>query len=334
MLKNEHRKIAKRKVQQLLEARFLRNLEQVQDYEKGPTYRLTLWYPMVVQLAKATLVRGAPFTIALGMIYLLSFLLIEGCLFAARKPLEEDDRAKALELLRSWGKLEAVPQIKYPGKRRRGVLLASASADSWQMFNTVIATIANASLCFWILRFNPFVALAQGAWKILQLFKIIGDLFKGPWFSWPLAFVATPFVFVMIALSQSFAMFSYLLGLVFAAGLPFWISMAATSLVQNYQERFSEVADMQEYRFGPAGAAIATGLRKKYVSSCSTPTFYSLVRSMRPDPGSPGSLSLREILANSVLVIFVAYFGLFSATGGLSYDCSTTVQIPFYNLLG
>ena len=110
--------------------------------------------------------------------------------------------------------------------------------------------------------------------------------------------------------------------------------MAATSLVQNYQEHFSEVADMQEYRFGPAGAAIATGLRKKSVSSCSTPTFYSLVRSMRPDPGSPGSLSLREILANSVLVIFVAYFGLFSATGGLSYDCSTTEQIPFYNLLG
>ena len=148
MLKDEYRKIAKRKVQQLLEARFRRNLEQVQDYEKGPTYRLTLWYPMVVQLAKATLVRGAPFTIALGMIYLLSFLLIEGCLFAARKPLEEDGCVKAMELLRSWGKLEAVPQVKYPGRRRRGVLLASASADGWQMFNTVIATIANASLFF------------------------------------------------------------------------------------------------------------------------------------------------------------------------------------------
>jgi hypothetical protein len=262
VLKDEHRIIAKRKVQQLLEARFRRNLEQVQDYEKGPTYRLTLWYPMVVQLAKATLVRGAPFTIALGMIYLLSFLLIEGCLFAARKPLEEDGTAKALELLRSWGRLEAVPQIKYPGKRRRGVLLASASADGWQMFNTVIATIANASLCFWMLRFNPFVALALEIWERLQLFKKIGDLFKGPWFSWPFALVATPFAFVMIALAVSIAISSIFCFLVLAAGLPFWISMAATSLVQNYQERFSEVADMQEYRFGPAGTAIATGLRK------------------------------------------------------------------------
>jgi hypothetical protein len=262
VLKDEHRIIAKRKVQHLLEARFRRNLEQVQDYEKGPTYRLTLWYPMVVQLAKASLVRGAPFTIALGMIYLLSFLLIEGCLFAARKPLEDDGRAKALELLRSWGKLEAIPQVKYPGKRRRGVLLASASADGWQMFNIVIATIANASLCFWMLRFNPFGAFGLEIWERLQLFKKIGDLFKGPWFSWPFAFVATPFAFVMIALSQSIAIFSYLCGLIFAAGLPFWISMAATSLVQNYQERFSEVADMQEYRFGPAGTAIATGLRK------------------------------------------------------------------------
>jgi hypothetical protein len=74
--------------------------------------------------------------------------------------------------------------------------------------------------------------------------------------------VITPFAFVMIALAVSIAITSIFCFLVLAAGLPFWISMAATSLVQNYQERFSEVADMQEYRFGPAGTAIATGLRK------------------------------------------------------------------------
>ena len=203
---------------------------------------------MVVQLAKATLVRGAPFTIALGMIYVLSFLLIEGCLFAARKPLEEDDRAKALELLRSWDKLEAVPQVKYPGKRRRGVLLASASADGWQMFNIVIASIANASLFCWMLRFNPFVALAEEAWEGLQNFKQIGNLFKGPWFSWPFAFVATPFAFVMIALAESLVILYYIwvLVLVLTAGLPLWI-----------------VIDVQEYRFVPAITALVTGLRKK-----------------------------------------------------------------------
>lgn len=276
--------IAKRKVQQLLDARFRRNLEQVQDYEKGPTYRLAIWYPMVVQLAKATLVRGAPFTIALGIFYLLSFLLIEGCLFAARKPLEEDGRAKAMELLRSWGKLEAVPQVKYPGKRRRGVRLAYASAEDWQDIPVIIATIANASLCCWMLNFNPFVALALETWKRLHAFKVIGKLFKGPWYSWPLAFVATPFAFVMIAVVESFNIVGYFCALVFAGGLPFWISMAATSLVQSYQERFSEVADMQEYRFGPAGTAIATGLRKEPISSCSSPTFCSPVGSIGPLP--------------------------------------------------
>ncbi|KAF4636120.1 hypothetical protein G7Y89_g1967 [Cudoniella acicularis] len=31
---------------------------------------------------------------------------------------------------------------------------------------------------------------------------------------------------------------------------------------------------------------------------------------------------------------FVAYFGVLSVTGGLSYDCSTTEQKSFYNFLG
>ncbi len=257
--------IAERKVQQLLDARFRRNLEQVQDYEKGPTYRLAIWYPMVVQLAKATLVRGAPFTVALGVVYLLSFLVIEGCLIAARKPLDEDGRAKAMELLRSWGNLEAVRQVNYPGKRRRGVNLASASAEGWQNIPVIIATIANASLCCWILNFNPFVALALETWKRLQSFKNIGKLFKGPWYSWPLAVVATPFVFVLVAMIQFFNIFFQICFLFFAAGLPFWISIFAANMIQNCQERLSEVADMQEYRFGPAGTAIATGLRKESI---------------------------------------------------------------------
>jgi hypothetical protein len=217
---------------------------------------------MVVQLAKATLVRGAPFTIALGILYLLSFLVVEGCLFAARKPLEEDDRVKAMELLRSWGKMEAVPQLKYPGWRRRGVRLASAKAEGWQVFNIVIATIANASLVCWMLHYNPFVALYLLTLEKFQAFKLLGHVFKGPWYSWPLAVAATPFVFGMLAFLIYLVIFTWLCFLFFALGLPFWMSMAATSLVQNYQERFSEIADMQENRFGPAGTAIATGLRK------------------------------------------------------------------------
>jgi hypothetical protein len=289
---------------------------------------------MVVQLAKATLVRGAPFTIALGIFYLLSFLLIEGCLFAARKPLDEDGRAKAMELLRSWGKLEAVPQVKYPGKRRRGVLLASASAEVWQDILIIIATIANASLCCWIFNFNPFIPLAKWVWQRLQYFTVIGKYFKGPWYTWPRAVVVTPFTFVFILWVESFNIFCYLLVLVLAGGLPFWMSMVATSWVQTYQECFSEVADMQRYRFGPAGTAIATGLRKEPISS--SPTRLPGHQSGAWDLFrlSPVSLPLKETVINFVLVIFVAYFGLPWATGGLRYNCSTTEQIPFYNLLG
>jgi hypothetical protein len=127
--------IAKRKAKRLLDARFRRNLEQVQDYEKGSTFRLSLWYPMVVQLAKGILVSGARFTISVGMIYLASFLVIEGCLFVARKPLGDDDRAKALKLLREWGEME--PVLKYhklARHRKTGVFLASASAsvEGWE----------------------------------------------------------------------------------------------------------------------------------------------------------------------------------------------------------
>jgi hypothetical protein len=69
--------------------RVRKNLEQVQDYEEGPTYRISLWFQVVQQLAKATLVScdSAPFTKAMGTLYLFSFLPIEGCLLRARTPL-------------------------------------------------------------------------------------------------------------------------------------------------------------------------------------------------------------------------------------------------------
>jgi hypothetical protein len=60
----EIKRIKDRKVRKLLDARFRKNLEQVQDYEKGPSFRMSLWFPMVQQLAKATLVSGARLTIS------------------------------------------------------------------------------------------------------------------------------------------------------------------------------------------------------------------------------------------------------------------------------
>lgn len=73
--------LADKKAAQLLDAKLRENLEQVQDFEKGPTYRLIIWYPMVQQLAKATQVgfSGAWFTISVGMLFLVSFVVAIEC---------------------------------------------------------------------------------------------------------------------------------------------------------------------------------------------------------------------------------------------------------------
>jgi hypothetical protein len=286
--------IAKRKAKRLLDARFRRNLEQVQDYEKGPTFRLSLWYPMVVQLAKAASVSGARFTISMGMIYLASFLVIEGCLFAARKPLNDDDRVKALKLLREWGRMELVLKYhKLPRRRRRGIFLASASAEVWEGVWVAVASMANIFLLCWIFdysllgRANILLELA------LENCTMLAKAFQKPWYWWPVLIPLTPFIFIAITVGEGIALFSSCVLVAWAAGVPFIIARCVEEAVNNYQEHSSTVPDRREGRFFPAATAIATGA-----------------------------------------LAFVAYFGFLSATGGLSYDCSTTGQKSFYNFLG
>jgi hypothetical protein len=82
-----HSSKTQERIDRLLDARFRRNLEQVQDYEKGPTYRAMLWLPIIQQLGKACLVKGAPLTIFFGAVFMFSFAVVEVLLIYARSPL-------------------------------------------------------------------------------------------------------------------------------------------------------------------------------------------------------------------------------------------------------
>jgi hypothetical protein len=98
-----------------VEARHRRNLEQVQEYEKGPTYPFLLWFPVVQQLAKACLVSGSRFTIAVGAVFMVSFLIAEILLLSPRSPLTRNEHTEALKLMHSWTTLER--KILDPYKR-------------------------------------------------------------------------------------------------------------------------------------------------------------------------------------------------------------------------
>lgn len=285
----KERMIADRKAQRLLDARFRKNLEQVQDYEKGPTFRLTLWYPMVVQLAKVTLVSGARFTISMGMIYLASFLIIEGCLFAARKPLDRDDRAKAMKLLREWGMMKR--GFLYGDHGKRGIHLEPASEELLVLVCNLVASIMNFWLFCRIMNFKPFAIVLE--MFPLEDYTAIGKIFQVPWYWWFLMVPLYPILLIFCAFSQAMQALVSILILAYAPAIPFFISLVVADLVQSYEKYFSKVSDRTESRFAPAATAITTGV-----------------------------------------LAFVAYFGLLSVLGGLSYDCSTTEQKSFYNLLG
>ncbi|KAE9371992.1 hypothetical protein N431DRAFT_439107 [Stipitochalara longipes BDJ] len=107
---------------------------------------MSLWFPIVQQLAKATLVSGAPFTISVGMVYLVSFLVIEACLFAVRTPLGEEDRVKAMKLLRKWGMMKRAGH-----KKGKGTQLEPVPTNLWpSAFKSIYAAHVNAT-AVWII---------------------------------------------------------------------------------------------------------------------------------------------------------------------------------------
>jgi len=295
--------LADKKAAQLLDARFRKNLEQVQDFEKGPTYRLIIWYPMVQQLAKATQVgfSGAWFTLSVGMLFLLSFGIVEALLFAVRKPLDGDGREKALKLLRKWGAMKREPVLgmktwKFSSDKKIGMLLEPVAGKWWPFDSSdinhasvlvAIASVANFALFCLVWNIHPFQIVKQLLSSFAEVFRT--KPVQTPWYYWwPLMVL----IAVMMLVYLPFMIFIWIFSLVFLAAVPICISVDLASQVLKYQRYFSKSPDRQIYRFNPAVTASTTAL-----------------------------------------LVFVAYFGL-GASGGLSYDCSTTVQYSFYNLLG
>ena len=138
-------------ISELLDMRFSKNLEQVADYEKGPTVRTLLWLPVIQNVIKACLVSNARFTIFIGAIYIFSFFLIEALLFLARGPLGREERPKALKLLREWADLERIPRFNEDSaaERRMGMQLRPKEPISGLM--VILAGLFNIILLFKIL---------------------------------------------------------------------------------------------------------------------------------------------------------------------------------------
>ena len=81
---------------------------KIQDQEKGPTYRILLWLPIVQNFSKVFLVHGSRLAITVGVVFLLSFLLVECPRLAAMRESNEHDRKKAVYLVNRWAGVERV----------------------------------------------------------------------------------------------------------------------------------------------------------------------------------------------------------------------------------
>ncbi|KAN0110168.1 hypothetical protein V8E51_006555 [Hyaloscypha variabilis] len=298
--------IKDRKAQNLLDARFRKNLEQVQDYEKGPSFRMSLWFPMVQQLAKATLVSGARLTISVGMVYLVSFLMIEACLLAVRTPLQEEDRIKAMKLLQRWGpmkradpkdgkgtQLEPVPKNLRPSAFKSTYIPHVNATIIW----VIAACVVNFYLFCSVLNFSPF-RYGKIIFLVLlhsSISRNIIEFWKEPWYWMPLTIPSIAVCFLQLFFLGCIFYSFYAMSLFFAPAAPLCMSVFFANWARDYQKYFSKPMDSQvcqELRFMSATTALIT-----------------------------------------VLLAIVVYFGL-GASGGLSYDCSTATQKSFYDLLG
>ena len=79
------------------------------------------------------MVSGAPFTMAVGVVYLASFLIVEGLLSAVRTPLNAGDRVKAIKLVSRMGtlKIGSTPTNQNPIRPKDREMAAKANI-SWE----------------------------------------------------------------------------------------------------------------------------------------------------------------------------------------------------------
>ncbi|QKX53508.1 uncharacterized protein TRUGW13939_00587 [Talaromyces rugulosus] len=93
---------------------FQEHLNIVSDFERGPSFRIFIWIPMVLQATKLVIVGGpgAILTQVAGWVYFIAWLSIEILMITiAERPLTELERTRATTLSRQWRKHFETPDV-------------------------------------------------------------------------------------------------------------------------------------------------------------------------------------------------------------------------------
>lgn len=93
---------------------FQEHLNLVRDFERGPSFRVFIWLPMILQVMKLAIVdgSGAIFTQIIGWIYFGAWLSIEILMITiSQRPLTARERLQATSLSRRWRKSFETPDL-------------------------------------------------------------------------------------------------------------------------------------------------------------------------------------------------------------------------------
>ena len=94
-----------RPVKQELDATAIQGLlDEVNRFENGPSYRIFVWAPMLLQFAKLLIVRGAPVARLLGLAFFASWLLVDGLLvISSLRPLTRRETDHVIHIVQMYG---------------------------------------------------------------------------------------------------------------------------------------------------------------------------------------------------------------------------------------
>lgn len=97
---------------------FQEHLNLVNEFERGPSFRIFIWIPMVLQAIKLVIVGGpgAVLTQVAGWVYFIAWLTIEILMVTiAERPLTVQERSRAISLSRQWRKNFETPDVMSDG---------------------------------------------------------------------------------------------------------------------------------------------------------------------------------------------------------------------------
>ncbi|KAI4143204.1 MAG: hypothetical protein L6R39_004664 [Caloplaca ligustica] len=169
---------------------FSYHLHIVDDFQYGPTTRVFIWIPMLLQAAKLLVVRGAWFARLVGFVYLLSWLTIEVLsILCAGHSLTAEEQKKAFELAQSlhapnWivahqaDDVARYPLYENPASICAELLLIFHGAHNWMSLARILGSYDGAGIYFSFIVFVPLVvpiplillgSLAVSLWRLTGL---------------------------------------------------------------------------------------------------------------------------------------------------------------------